>query len=65
VLLDDGVLGLGQLARLAEDRVGDADLADVVKETRDVDRGDELRIGTDPAREEDSIPSDISEWRFV
>ena len=38
VLLDDVVLGRGQLAGLAQDRVRDADLADVVEQARDMDR---------------------------
>ena len=43
VLLDDRVLLLGQRPGLAQDLVGDADLADVVEEPGDPDRDDHLR----------------------
>ena len=43
VLLDDVVLGRGEPAGLAQDLLGDADLADVVEEPRDPDRLDAPR----------------------
>ena len=49
VLLDDVVLGRGQAAGLAQDRVRDADLADVVEQAGDVDRADELLVEAEPS----------------
>ena len=59
VVADDGVLLFGQLARLAEDLVGDADLADVVQQggNRDgVPRGlVHLQSGSDLEAEEHDV----------
>ena len=65
VLLDDVELLVGQLARLAQDLVRDADLADVVQQPREPQRAELVRPV--PSR----VPMNIayratsSEWRFV
>ena len=50
---------VGQLAGLAQDRVGDADLADVVEEAGDLDRPDEVRIQVQPPGEEHAVAGDV------
>ena len=49
VLLDDLVLVGGELARLAQDVVGDADLADVVEEAGDAGSS-RMKSGSSPSR---------------
>ena len=60
VLLDDRVLGVGQLAGLAQDRVGDADLADVVEQPGESGSSRRApRSGADPLGEEDAVAGDV------
>ena len=59
VLLDDRVFLGGQLAGLAQDRVRDADLADVVEQPGDPDGGDQLVRQLEPLGEEDAVAGDV------
>ena len=59
MLLDHLVLVGRQRTRLAEDLVGDADLADVVEEAGEVDRPGEVGLDADPLGEEGGVAGDV------
>src|SRR5438552_1454069 len=59
VLLDDRVLIGGQRRRLAQDRVGDADLADVVHQARHPEGPPQVRLEADPVGDEQCVPGDV------
>ena len=59
MLLHDLVLGLGERAGLAEDVVGDADLADVVEATGAVDHRASPLVETELGAEERGVAGDI------
>ena len=59
VLLDDLVLVVGQGARLAQQMVRHADLADVVQQSGQPDRPDGRLVETVLLREEDRVASDV------
>src|SRR5256885_8995245 len=59
VLLDDLALLVRQLARLSQDGVWDADLADVVEQTGRVEGGSDLVVEPELARQEVRVPRDV------
>ena len=59
MLLEDVVFLGRQLAGLPEDRIGDADLADVVEEPGEMDRPHQVRIEPDAFCEKHRVASDV------
>ena len=55
---DDGVFHIRELFRIIEDRIGDADFADIMKEGRIPQVADALRIPAQPLRDADRILAD-------
>ena len=59
VLAHDRLLVGGEAARLAQDRIGDPDLADVVEQPGHADGLLELRVELEPLGDEQAVPRDV------
>ena len=59
MLFQDVLLGDRQAPGLAEDRVRDADLADVVQQAGESDRTDEVGVEVQLLGEEDRVAGDV------